>query len=59
MLIDGLLDPVSGTNMTARWNELLPQAPLVELPHIGHYPQMEAPEEVLQACLPFFERVTN
>ncbi len=59
MLIDGLLDPVSGTNMTARWKELLPHSELVELPHIGHYPQMEAPEEVLQACLPFFEGITN
>lgn len=59
MLIDGLLDPVSGTNMTVRWKELLPHADLVELPHIGHYPQMEAPEEVLQACLPFFEGIKN
>ena len=55
MLIDGLLDPVSGSNMTAKWKELLPDAPLVELADIGHYPQMEAPEQVLDACVPFFE----
>lgn len=57
MLIDGLLDPVSGTNMTTRWKELLPDAPLVELADIGHYPQMEAPDKVLAACLPFFEAI--
>jgi pimeloyl-ACP methyl ester carboxylesterase len=55
MLIDGLLDPVSGTNMTAKWKELLPNAPLVELAEVGHYPQMEAPERVLEGCVPFFE----
>ena len=59
MLIDGLLDPVSGTNMTARWKERLSNAPLVELADVGHYPQMEAPEQVLAACLPFFEAATR
>lgn len=54
MFIDGLLDPVSGRNMVDRWRDLLPGTPLVALPEVGHYPQLEAPEEVLAACLPFF-----
>lgn len=54
MFIDGLLDPVSGRNMVDRWRDLLPGTPLVELPEVGHYPQLEAPDEVLAACLPFF-----
>ncbi len=54
MLIDGLLDPVSGRNMVDRWRDLLPGTPLVALPEVGHYPQLEAPDEVLAACLPFF-----
>ena len=56
MFIDGLLDPVSGLNMVDRWRALLPGTPLVELPEIGHYPQLEAPREVLAACLPFFQK---
>lgn len=54
MFIDGLLDPVSGRNMVDRWRDLLPGNPLVALPEVGHYPQLEAPDEVLAACLPFF-----
>lgn len=47
--INGSLDPISGAHMAARWRELLPDAPLAELPRIGHYPQLEAPEQVLDA----------
>ena len=50
-LIDGLLDPVSGGNMTERWRRLLPRADLVELKDVGHYPQIEAPATVLEAAL--------
>ena len=56
MFIDGTLDPVSGANMVARWRELLPGAGLEELPGIGHYPQLEAPESVLAVYLPFLQR---
>ncbi len=54
MFINGLVDPVSGEHMARRWAELLPSAPLVAIEGIGHYPQLESPGEVLDACLPFF-----
>jgi len=54
LFIDGVLDPVSGARMTQRWRELLPTAPVVELANVGHYPHLEDPRAVLDACLPFF-----
>ena len=54
LFIDGLLDPVSGGNMTAVWRSLLPEAGLVELDHVGHYPQVEDPAAVLEPLLEFF-----
>ena len=50
-LIDGLDDPVSGAHMVARYRELITDADVVELEGIGHYPQLEAPEQVLRAFL--------
>jgi pimeloyl-ACP methyl ester carboxylesterase len=55
--INGTLDPVSGAHMVARYRELIPDADIVELPHVGHYPQIEAPAEVLEACHQFWEKV--
>lgn len=57
MFVDGLADPVSGEHMVERWRTLLPRAPLIELPGIGHYPQLEAPERVVAACTPFFRTI--
>lgn len=54
LFIGGLLDPVSGGNMTAIWRSLLPEAGLVELADVGHYPQVEDPAAVLQPLLEFF-----
>ncbi len=48
-LVNGLDDPISGVNIVARWRELLPNAKVFELPGIGHYPQWEAPSDVLNA----------
>lgn len=48
-LINGVEDPISGRTIVSRWRELLPRAPVLELPGVGHYPQVEAPERVLQA----------
>ncbi len=48
-LINGLLDPVSGAHMVNRWRELVGNQHIVELPRIGHYPQVEAPQAVLDA----------
>ncbi len=56
-LIDGPVDPVSGAHMVTRYRELVPQADVVELPGIGHYPQVEDPAGVLRAFLAFHERL--
>jgi pimeloyl-ACP methyl ester carboxylesterase len=55
-LVDGLLDPVSGAHMVARYRELVPNPDVVELPDAGHYPQLEAPEAVATAVLEHFAR---
>lgn len=47
--VNGSLDPISGAHMAARWRELLPQQPVIDLPRIGHYPQIEDPAAVLAA----------
>lgn len=52
-LIDGIADPVSGTDIVARWRALLPGRPVVELEGVGHYPQIEAPGRVLSAFRDF------
>ncbi len=54
-LINGVLDPVSGAHMVARLLELRPGADVVRL-DVGHYPQVEAPREVLAAFLEHVER---
>ena len=52
-LIDGLADPISGANMVQRYRELVPQPDVVELAHVGHYPQLESPDAVAAAFLDF------
>ena len=54
--IDGLVDPISGAHMVARYRELIPRPDVVELPGIGHYPQLEAPGDVASAILEHFSR---
>lgn len=54
-LVDGVHDPVSGGHMVARYRELVPEPDVVEL-DCGHYPQIEAPGETLDAVLAFLER---
>jgi pimeloyl-ACP methyl ester carboxylesterase len=39
----GMLDPVATVEVLDAVRELRPQAPLTELPDLGHYPQIEAP----------------
>jgi pimeloyl-ACP methyl ester carboxylesterase len=43
----GMLDPISGAHMAERIRERMPQAPLVALDDVGHWPPLEAPERLL------------
>tara|TARA_B110000503_G_scaffold64840_1_gene102068 strand:- start:1482 stop:2399 length:918 start_codon:yes stop_codon:yes gene_type:complete len=57
-LINGSVDPVSGSHMVARYQELNCRLDyLAELPRVGHYPQVEAPAEVTQHYLSFLSAV--
>jgi pimeloyl-ACP methyl ester carboxylesterase len=47
----GMLDPVSGAHMAERIRERLPQAPLLALEDVAHWPQLEAPERIAGAVL--------
>ena len=55
-LINGSVDPVSGAHMVARYKELECRLDyLAELPLIGHYPQVEAPAEVIKHYQEYLE----
>ena len=56
-VIDGAADPISGAHMVARYRELIPRADCVLLEGIGHYPQTEAPAQVLAHYLQFRDRL--
>ena len=43
-------DPVATTNVLAGLRELRPTAEVIELPGIGHYPQIEVPDEFTAAA---------
>jgi pimeloyl-ACP methyl ester carboxylesterase len=47
----GMLDPVSGAHMAERIRERLPDAPLLALADVAHWPQLEAPSRVTGALL--------
>ena len=48
-LINGSVDPVSGAHMVARYQTLQCRLDyLAELSSIGHYPQVEAPDQVIE-----------
>lgn len=57
-LIDGPIDPNSGAHMARRYAEVIPDADVVMLADdIGHWPQLEAPREVLQHFLSHVDKV--
>lgn len=58
-LIDGPVDPISGAHMVERYRELIPHPDTVMLDGIGHYPQTEAPEQVLEHYLAFRDRLAS
>jgi pimeloyl-ACP methyl ester carboxylesterase len=57
-LIDGPIDPNSGRHMAQRYLEVIPNPDVVMLADaIGHWPQIEAPDDVLKHFLDHIERV--
>ena len=56
-VIDGAVDPISGEHMVARYIELIPNADTILPQDIGHYPQVEAPEQVLEHYLQFRQQL--
>ncbi len=58
-LIDGGYDPISGKHMAEFYKEIIPDADVVILKEIGHYPQVEAPAEVLVYYFEFRDRLDS
>jgi pimeloyl-ACP methyl ester carboxylesterase len=56
-LIDGQVDPISGGHIAERYRKLVKDADVHLLRGIGHYPQTEAPKEVLAHCWAFWEQL--
>lgn len=53
--INGPADPNSGIHMARRYEQLIPQPRVILLSEqIGHWPQLEAPQEVLTALYKFW-----
>ncbi|MEH6561928.1 MAG: alpha/beta hydrolase, partial [Marinobacter sp.] len=52
-LISGTADPVSGAAMAQRYQEMIPDADVVQLRSVGHYPHFESPWEVFGAYREF------
>jgi pimeloyl-ACP methyl ester carboxylesterase len=56
-LINGPLDPNSGAHMAKRYGEVIPNPDVVILGEkIGHWPQIEAPDDVVRHFLAFAEK---
>ena len=53
-LVNGPLDPVSGIHLVTRYKELIPDANTVILKDIGHYPNLEAPDNIVAIAMDFF-----
>jgi pimeloyl-ACP methyl ester carboxylesterase len=52
-LICGAADPVSGAHMARRYRELVPDPDVSLLDDVGHYPQLEDPERVVDVYFRF------
>lgn len=55
-VIDGIDDPISGGHMLDRYRELINTPDVIALTGVGHYPQVEAPQQVLAAALEFWQQ---
>ena len=58
-LICGAVDPVSGRHLAERYRELVPDPDVVVLEGVGHYPQLEVQDAVLDAYLAFRAAITR
>ncbi|WLH67646.1 alpha/beta fold hydrolase [Pseudomonas sp. FP2309] len=58
-LINGEVDPISGVHMVERYHQLVLHADSVLLANIGHYPQIEAPVQVLKHYQAFRDRLRH
>jgi pimeloyl-ACP methyl ester carboxylesterase len=56
-LISGTADPVSGVAMAMRYRELVPDADVVSLRGVGHYPHYETPAAMYRAFRDFQLRI--
>ena len=52
-LINGAADPISGIHLVNHYRKVVPNPDCVVLEGIGHYPQVESPEEVMASFLEF------
>lgn len=60
LFINGSYDPVSGKHLVERFREVVPdQKNIVELPKIGHFPHLEAPQIVLDKFLRFHRAISD
>jgi len=59
MMINGLDDPVSGSHAADGWAKLVPKAKLARLPGIGHYPQVESPDAVVELVNQFHDCIVE
>jgi pimeloyl-ACP methyl ester carboxylesterase len=55
-LVNGAADPIAGQAMADTYREVVPNADVVSVPGIGHFPQLEAPDAVLSAYSEFRSR---
>jgi pimeloyl-ACP methyl ester carboxylesterase len=55
-LIDGISDPISGAHMVKRYKYLIDDPDVIELEDVGHYPQVEAPQQVIAAAMAFWQK---
>lgn len=55
--INGSYDPISGNHVADYYEQVVPNADVVRLAQIGHYPQTEAPEAVVAAFRGFQEKL--
>ena len=55
LLINGVLDPVSGTHAADMFQQKLPSANIVRLQHVGHWPIVESPLLVVSHATKFMQ----